>query len=103
MSVILTGMGFPAGCEECRFRQGELNSLQIPYCKLFYAGGYVLKDDFENRRGDCPLKSVDGLIAEIYDEFMKVDCGLHYKTVKKCIEIIREYFGEGKISRKEKE
>lgn len=78
MAVIVTGIKMPPFCGGCEY----------DYCnnKVYEEG---------HRPEACPMKSVDGLIAEIYDKFMTVDGGLHDKTASKCIEIIREYCGEG--------
>lgn len=89
MAVIVSGLKYPVGCKDCKFRCGDVDTLVGAYCELIFPGGYVLKDDWENRRGDCPLKSVEGLI-----DHLRIT-GTSYIYEQDVFKVIREYCGEG--------
>ena len=59
MAVIITDMDMPLTCEKCEY----------PKCVLYKTSWYTVGNDSLNytteRYRDCPLKSTDGMIAEI--------------------------------------
>ena len=81
MSVIITGMDIPKNCSECKYK-GNCESID-------YEADII---DLGARQEHCPVKTVSGLIdkIKIYREL----------PVKQVIEIIKEYCGEEKDSRK---
>ena len=90
MAVIITDMDMPKSCVECDKRK---------FNKCYINGAMVIEHEYRNNdkkiHPDCPMKSVDGLIQTLRDQFADEDgnaVGEYWKH-EDVIEIIKEYCG----------
>lgn len=95
MSVIVAGVDMPTGCNfSCPCHDGESGFCEAAYTR--YGDYKHISEDYDSVPKNCPLKSVDGLIAEICKRTV-APTPAKTAVIEQVTEIIREYCEEGAV------
>ena len=93
MAVIITDMNLPNSCADCPICHCKGKDEPWNYCCFVTMDDINIEEWDEQRYITCPLKSVDGMIAEILQKAFATGDPSESHGLHEAVDIIHKYFG----------